>query len=199
MKKWIIGVSILLVIGFIIFLVISNVYDGAVTKRNATLAAWSEVDNQYQRRADLVPNLVETVKGYAAHEAEVFQSVTEARAKIGQIQIDPANMTPEQLAEYLAAQGELTQSLSRLLLVVENYPDLKASENFLVLQSQLEGTENRIAVARGRFIDSARDYKNHIERFFNRGILSVVANGEFKAIPFFEADPDAAEVPEVEF
>lgn len=203
MKKVLIIFGILFVllgiVAIIVFALFSSVYNGAVTKQNDTLAGWSEVKNQYQRRADLVPNLVETVKGYASHEKEVFEAVTEARAKVGQIKLDPSNMTPEQLAEYQAAQGELTQSLSRLLLVVENYPDLKASENFLALQSQLEGTENRIAVARGRFIESAKLYKNHLESFPNNSILGIVANGKFKVIPFFTAESGADQAPEVKF
>lgn len=198
-KATIIGVGIIVFLGLITFIWFSGTYNGAVAKKNATLGGWSEVQNQYQRRADLVPNLVETVKGYAAHESGVFEAVTEARTKVGQIQLDPTNMTPEQLVQYQAAQGELTQALSRLLLVVENYPQLKASENFLVLQSQLEGTENRIAVARGRFIDSAQSYKTQIERFPNNAILGIVGGGQFKAIPFFVAQSGTEQTPAVEF
>ena len=128
-----------------------NVYNGLVEQQETVESAWAQVYNQYQRRADLVPNLVATVKGYATHEQETLEGVTEARAKATSVTVDPANVTPEQLAAFQATQGELSQALGRLLAVAENYPDLKANENFRDLQAQLEGTENRIAVARQQF------------------------------------------------
>jgi LemA protein len=129
-------------------------------------AAWAEVVNQYQRRADLVPNLVNTVKGFAAQEQQVLIGVTEARAKVGSIQVSPEMLNnPDAFAKYQAAQGQLTQSLKSLLAVTEAYPDLKSNENFRDLQSQLEGTENRITVARNRYIDSVREYNSNVRSF----------------------------------
>ena len=174
-------------------------YNGAIAKKNATLGSWSEVQNQYQRRADLVPNLVEIVKGYAAHEREVLEAVTEARAKAVQINIDPDNMTPEQLTQYQTVQNKLSQEVSRLFLVAENYPQLRASENFLSLQSQLGETENRIAHARSSFIEAARDYKTYIESFPTNVTLGVIVPGKFKPIPFFEASPGTEKAPEIKF
>ncbi|HLB59389.1 MAG TPA: LemA family protein, partial [Bdellovibrionota bacterium] len=128
--------------------------------KNQVDAALSEITNQYKRRADLIPNLVETVKGYAKHERGVFESVTEARAKATSMIIDPANVTPEQLVKFQKAQGDLSQALGRLLAVSERYPDLKADRNFRELQAQLEGTENRITIARQRYIESIKEYNN---------------------------------------
>jgi LemA protein len=136
------------------------------TNEENAKAAWSEVLNQYQRRADLIPNLVETVKGYAAHERETLEAVVAARAAATQVQINADNLTdPTAIAAFQAAQGELSGALSRLLAVVENYPDLKASQNFLALQAQLEGTENRIAVARRDYIDAVRVYNTALRTF----------------------------------
>lgn len=129
-------------------------------------AAWSEVENQFQRRYDLIPNLVNTVKGYAEHEAETFKAVTEARAKVGQVNVTPDMLTnAEKFTKYQAAQQGLSQSLSRLLLVAERYPDLKASTNFRDLQAQLEGTENRIAVARKRYIEKVKEFNKKVRYF----------------------------------
>ncbi|HEY3520617.1 MAG TPA: LemA family protein [Rhodanobacteraceae bacterium] len=141
-------------------------YNSIQQKDEAVKAAWSEVVNQYQRRADLVPNLVNTVKGYAAHEERVLTEVTNARAKVGQIQITPQTLNdPKALAQFQAAQGELSGALSRLLAVSENYPNLKANELFQTLQAQLEGTENRIAVARNRYVQAVQDYNSYIRQF----------------------------------
>lgn len=128
--------------------------------KNAVDAALAEITNQYKRRADLIPNLVNVVKGYAKHESETLQKVTEARARATQVTIDPSKVTPEQLAQFQAAQGELSQALGRLLAVSENYPNLKADANFRDLQAQLEGTENRITVARQRYIEAIRQFNN---------------------------------------
>ncbi|WP_028917185.1 LemA family protein [Pseudoxanthomonas sp. J35] len=138
-------------------------YNDIQQKDEATKAAWSEVLNQYQRRADLVPNLVNTVKGYAAHESQVLAEVTEARARVGQVQVNADD--PESLQRFQAAQGELSSALSRLLVVSENYPTLKADQSFRDLQAQLEGTENRITVARGRYIAAVQDYNTYIRSF----------------------------------
>ena len=195
MKKissWIVVLGVLAILG----LWVMNTYNKLVEQEETVESAWSQVENQYQRRADLVPNLVATVKGYAAHEQATFEGVMEARAKATQITIDPANATPEQLAAYQAAQGELSQALGRLMAVAENYPELKANENFLNLQSQLEGTENRCTVARQQFNETARNY-NTIVRRFPGNIIAMVFGFERK--PYFEADEDAKHAPKVEF
>ena len=189
---WIIVLGILA----IIVLWIAGMYNGFVAAEEEVESAWSQVENQYQRRADLVPNLVATVKGYAAHEQETLEGVIEARAKATQVTIDPAKATPEQLAAFQAAQGELSQALGRLLAVAENYPDLKANENFRDLQAQLEGTENRITVARQLFNESARNYNTKIRRFPNN-ILAGMCGFEKK--PYFEAEEGASKAPRVEF
>jgi len=195
MKKalpWIIVLGILA----IIVLWVANAYNGFVAAEENVESAWSQVENQYQRRADLVPNLVATVKGYAKHEQETLEGVVEARAKATSITIDPANATPAQLAAFQSAQGELSQALGRLLAVAENYPDLKANENFRDLQAQLEGTENRITVARQLFNDSARAYNTLIRRFPNNIIAGICG---FEKKPYFEADQEAQKAPKVEF
>ncbi len=195
MKKalpWIVVLGILA----IIVLWVANVYNAFVAAEEEVESAWAQVENQYQRRSDLVPNLVATVKGYAAHEQETLEGVVEARAKATQITIDPTNATPEQLAAFQAAQGELSQALGRLLAVAENYPDLKANENFRDLQSQLEGTENRIAVARQLFNESARKFNTAIRRFPNNIIAGICG---FEKKPYFEAEEGANKAPKVEF
>ena len=140
-------------------------YNTIISAEENVNTAWSQVENQYQRRADLIPNLVETVKGYAAHESETLEGVVAARAKATQVIVDPANATPAQMAAFQAAQGELTQALGRLMAIAENYPDLKASKSFETLQAQLEGTENRITVARNNFNETARQFNTLIRRF----------------------------------
>jgi LemA protein len=189
---WIVVLGILA----IIVLWVANVYNGFVAAEEDVESAWAQVENQYQRRSDLVPNLVATVKGYAAHEQETLEGVVEARAKATQITIDPTNATPEQLAAFQAAQGELSQALGRLLAVAENYPDLKANENFRDLQSQLEGTENRIAVARQLFNESARKFNTDIRRFPKNIVASICG---FEKKPYFEAEEGANKAPKVEF
>lgn len=173
-----------------------NVYNGLVEQQETVESAWAQVYNQYQRRADLVPNLVATVKGYATHEQETLEGVTEARAKATSVTVDPANVTPEQLAAFQATQGELSQALGRLLAVAENYPDLKANENFRDLQAQLEGTENRIAVARQQFNEIVKQYNTEIRRFPKNLIASWFG---FERKPYFEADEEAKKAPKVEF
>lgn len=153
-------------------------------------ASWAEVLNQYQRRADLVPNLVETVKGYAAHEKEVFTEVTRARASIGGIQMTPELLNdPEAMAKFQAAQGQMTSALSRLMLVAENYPDLKADQGFRDLQAQLEGTENRVTVARNRYIATIKDY-NVAVRSFPSNLTAMVFGYEVK--PSFTVENEKA-------
>jgi LemA protein len=169
-------------------------YNQIQTKDEAVKAGWSEVINQYKRRADLVPNLVNTVKGYASHEERVLTEVTEARAKVSQINVNANDAAS--LAQFQQAQGELTSALSRLLVVTENYPNLKSDQSFRDLQAQLEGTENRISVERGRFNDLARDYNAAIKRVpavFFAGIFG------FKEKAYFAAKPGAEEAPKVGF
>lgn len=155
-------------------------------------SSWGQVENVYQRRADLIPNLVNTVKGYAKHEAEVLQTVTQARASVGQIRVN----SPEDLKKFDQAQGQLSSALSRLMVVAEKYPELKADKGFLELQSQLEGTENRITIERQRFNESAKEFNTRIRQF----PASIVAeNKGFKARGYFEAKKGADVVPEVKF
>ena len=180
----------------IIALWVVNVYNSLVELEENVENAWSQVENQYQRRADLVPNLVNTVKGYAKHEQETFTQTMEARAKATQITIDPSNVTPQQLADFQAAQGELSQALGRLLAVSERYPELKADKSFLNLQSQLEGTENRCTVARQQFNDTAKQYNVRVRRFPGNIIASMFG---FEKKPYFEADEEAKKAPKVEF
>ena len=163
-------------------------------------AGWAQVENQYQRRADLIPNLVATVKGFAAQEKDVLIAVTEARSKVGQMKLDANALSdPAQLQAFDAAQGELSSALSRLMVVVEKYPDLKSNQNFLTLQSQLEGTENRIAVARKDYIESVSAYNSEIRTFPGRIWHSLLYN-ELQVRATFEATTeDAEEAPKVEF
>lgn len=186
----------ILVLGLVALTMNSCMYNSLVSSEEAVEAAWSQVENQYQRRADLVPNLVATVKGYAAHEQETLQGVVDARAKATQITIDPTNATPEQLAAFQAAQGELSQALGRLLAVAENYPDLKANENFRDLQAQLEGTENRITVARQEFNETARAYNQKVRRFPSNIVAMIFG---FEKKPYFEAEAGAQSAPTVAF
>lgn len=173
-------------------------YNEVITQDEAVKAAWAEVQNQYQRRADLVPNLVATVKGAAAHERETLDAVVQARAKVGQIQVDSSiTEDPQKLEAFQRAQGQLGSALSRLLVVVERYPDIKATESFRDLQAQLEGTENRITVARNRFIESVAAYNKVVLHFPSSWGASLRGK---KERPTFEATtPDAARAPSVEF
>ena len=158
--------------------------------------AWGNVESQYQRRADLIPNLVETVKGYAQHEQETFEKVIEARANATSIKIDPSNITPEDLQKYQAAQGELTSALSRLIAVSEAYPDLKANKNFEQLQVQLEGTENRINKARADFNEEAQVYNTKRRSFPTNIIAGLFGFGDK---PYFQAQEGADKAPKVDF
>ncbi|MEA4918617.1 LemA family protein [Proteiniphilum sp.] len=171
-------------------------YNRMVEKQEAVTSQWGNVQNAYQRRADLIPNLVNTVKGYAQHEQETFTQVTEARAKATQTNINPENLTEESLKEYQKAQDQLSQALGRLLLIQENYPELKANENFLALQDQLEGTENRISVERNRFNQLAQDYNSYIRKF-PQVIYAKWFKFDTKA--YFEASSEAQTAPKVQF
>lgn len=188
----------IIVLGVLVIVVVWGIgrYNAIITAEESVNTAWSQVENQYQRRADLIPNLVETVKGYAAHEIETLEGVVSARAKATQMVLDPTNATPEQLMAYQSAQGELSQALGRLLAISENYPDLKANENFKALQSQLEGTENRITVARNNFNEMARQFNTLIRRF-PTNIIANMMDAEKR--PYFEANEGAEQVPQVQF
>ncbi len=190
--------STIILIAVVAVIVIWGVsaYNGLVAKDENVKTAWSQVENQYQRRSDLIPNLVATVKGYAAHETSTLEGVVEARAKATQITVDAENLTPERLQEFQAAQGEVTSAIGRLMMITENYPDLKANQNFLELQAQIEGTENRISVERNRFNEVARDYNTSIRRFPTSVFASVFG---FDAKPYFEAEPGSRQAPRVEF
>src|ERR1035437_8895711 len=160
-------------------------YNGLVNKEESVNSQWANVESQYQRRSDLIPNLDATVKGYATHESSTLEGVVAARAKATQITIDPKNLTSEKLQEYQAAQGQVSSALGKLLMITENYPNLKANQNFLELQAQLEGTENRISVERNRFNDVAKSYDVTIQRFPKSIIASLFG---FKEKPYFEAE-----------
>lgn len=171
-------------------------YNGLVSMDENVSNQWANVETQYQRRSDLIPNLVNTVKGYAKHESETLESVMQARSQATQVKIDPSNCTPQQLAAYQKAQGDVTTALGKLLAITENYPDLKANQNFLELQSQLEGTENRINVARKDFNDTAKKYNTSLRRF-PRNIVASMFGFEKRA--YFEAEAGAEKAPKVEF
>lgn len=196
LSKGIIVTLVIVGVLVIIFLWGMGGYNQMVSQEEGVTSAWSQVENVYQRRADLIPNLVATVKGYAAHEQETLEGVVNARAKATQTTIDPANMTPEAMAKFQAAQGELSTALGKLMVVVERYPDLKANQNFLELQAQLEGTENRITVERQKFNDAAKSF-NTLIRKFPKNIIAGMFGFERKE--YFEAKEGAEEAPKVEF
>ena len=194
-KLWIVlGVFALLVLG--VFGWVKGTYNGFVRADEGVGQAWADVESAYQRRADLIPNLVETVKGYASHEQAVFQGVVEARAKVGQVTITAESLTPEAIQRFQQAQQGLSGALSRLFAVAEAYPDLKASQNFLDLQTQLEGTENRINVARTRFNQASREYNTQI-RSFPANFLAAAFG--FLPKPYFQAEEGAEAAPKVKF
>lgn len=191
-------VVILVVVGvvLVLFFWFKNGYNSMVKEQEGVQTAWSQVENVYQRRADLIPNLVNTVKGYAAHESQTLEGVVNARAKATQLTVDPENLTPEKLAAYQEAQGELGAALGKLLAIQENYPDLKANEDFLALQSQLEGTENRISTERMKFNEAAKRY-NVLIRVFPKSIIASLFG--FEKMPYFQAKEGADVAPAVEF
>jgi LemA protein len=173
-----------------------SAYNGLVSMEENVDGVWSNVETQYQRRADLIPNLVSTVKGYASHEKETLESVVSARSKATQITVDADGLTEEKLQEYQKAQGEVSSALGKLLAITENYPDLKANQNFLELQAQLEGTENRINVARTNFNNAAKEYNTAIRRF-PKSIFAAIFGFDKK--PYFAASEGADQAPKVEF
>ncbi|MFZ2324757.1 MAG: LemA family protein [Ignavibacteriaceae bacterium] len=191
-----IGAIILLAVAMVVFWVIS-LNNNLVSLEQGVIQQWSQVENQYQRRADLIPNLVNTVKGYANFEKEVLTKVTEARAKVSQFNITPEVLNdPQAFAKFQSLQGELSGALSRLLVTVENYPELKANENFLQLQAQLEGTENRISVERKKFNESVQQYNTSIKKFPASFLASMLG---FKEKQYFTAVSGAETAPKVEF
>ena len=193
MKK---SVIILIAVVAVIIIWAISAYNGLVSMDENVSSQWANVETQYQRRADLITNLVNTVKGYASHEKETLEGVVEARSKATQIKVDANDLTPEKLAEYQKAQGAVTSALGKLLAITENYPDLKANQNFLELQAQLEGTENRINVARKNFNDAAQAYNTSIRRFPKSIFASVFG---FEKRTYFEAAEGTEKAPEVKF
>lgn len=191
-KTWIIVIAVIAVIA----IYFTSTYNSMVAQEEAVSTAWSNVENQYQRRSDLIPNLVNTVKGYATHEKETFDAVVSARAKATQTTVSIDDLTPEKMQAYQRAQGEVGSALSRLLAVTENYPELKANENFKELQVQLEGTENRISVERRNFNKTTREYNTAIRRF-PRNIVAGMFG--FEKHPYFEAEEGSEKAPEVKF
>jgi LemA protein len=190
--------KLIAIIGAVALLVIFGVstYNSLVDKDEEVKLKWSNLEAQYQRRADLIPNLVNTVKGYAQHERETLQEVMEARSKATSITIDPSNITPEQFAEYQKAQSGVTSALGRLLAVAENYPDLKATQQFLELQAQLEGTENRIEVAREDYNKASKSFNSSVRKFPTNLFASIFG---FEMYDYYEAEEGAEIAPEVQF
>lgn len=189
----------IVVIGFVVLMVARygiSANNNMVEKQEGVRTAWSQVENQYQRRADLIPNLVNTVKGYATHEEQTLTNVIEARAKATQVKVDPDQLTDEALQKYMASQNNLSQALGRLMVVAEQYPELKANENFQMLQTQLEGTENRITTERQRFNETAKEYNVYIRKF-PRNIFAGILG--FKPQAYFESIAGAEVAPVVAF
>lgn len=191
--KILIGIAVVIFIGYFM---VKGKYNTMVTQDETVNQTWSQVENVYQRRADLIPNLVNTVKGYAAHEKETLEGVVEARAKATSINIDANNLNAQSMQQFQQAQQGLSSALSRLMVVVEKYPDLKANESFLQLQAQLEGTENRIAVERQGFNQSVEVFNKNIRTFPNNIYAGMFG---FEKKPYFEADSGADKAPEVNF
>ncbi|MBO4906777.1 MAG: LemA family protein [Bacteroidaceae bacterium] len=191
-------IVLIAIVAVIVFLggCTASTYNNLVSQDEAVGRAWADVQAQYQRRSDLIPNLVNTVKGYASHERETLEAVTNARTRATQITVDPENLTPEKLAEYQQAQGEVSQALGRLLAITENYPDLKASEQFSELQAQLEGTENRIAESRRLFNEATQTYNVNVRRFPNNIFAGMFG---FSTKAAFQAETGAEKAPEVSF
>ena len=187
-----------IVLAALAIVVISGItaYNSLVTLEETVSNRWANVEGQYQRRDDLIPNLVATVKGYAQHESATLESVVAARAKATQVTVNPANLTPEKLQAFQAAQSDVSSALGRLLMVMENYPDLKANQNFLELQAELAGTENRIAVERSRFNEAAKAFNVAVRRFPRNIFASMFG---FSNKPYFEAEKGSQTAPKVNF
>ena len=196
MKKSFIVIAVIVVIVVALFGWVKGTYNGMVEQEENVSKAWSQVENVYQRRADLIPNLVNTVKGYAAHEKETLEGVLAARAKATQMTVNLDDLSEENIKKYQAAQGDLQQAMGRLLMLTENYPDLKANENFRDLQAQLEGTENRITVERQKLNEAAKEYNTNIRKFPNNIFAGMFG---FEKKGYFEAQEGAEKAPEVKF
>ncbi len=198
-KGCLISIIVVAVLALLVFIVVSwgtRIYNGMVTMQESVTSQWGNVETQYQRRADLIPNFVNTVKGAANFEQSTLTQVIEARAKATSVKIDPTNMTPEAMQRFQEAQGEVSSALSRLMVVVERYPELKATQNFRDLQITLEGTENRISVERRKFNEVALQYNTYIRRFPQKLLAGMFG---FQSKPYFEAEEGAAKAPEVKF
>jgi len=195
-KKLLSVLSVITAIAFLIFISGMNFYNAAVKYEEGVTKQWANVESAYQRRADLIPNLVETVKGYAKHERETLEAVIKARAEATQVKIDPTNITPEQLKQFQQAQNNLSGVLKSLLVTVERYPELKADQHFKELQSQLEATENRIKVERDRFNQAVQTYNQHIRTFPNKIWAGIFG---FQPKVYFQSQPGAEKAPEVKF
>ena len=191
----IIEIIILIVVILLVIYAVS-LYNSLITLRNRVKNAWSQIDVQLKRRTDLIPNLVETVKGYAAFEKSTFVEVTNARSKASQVTVDPTKLTPDQIQKFQGAQDGLTQSLGRLMVVMEKYPELKANQNFLELQAQLEGTENRIAVERQKFNDVINEYNNTVRQFPGNVFAGMFG---FEKKGYFQAEAGAEKAVKVKF
>jgi LemA protein len=196
MKKALIPIIVIALIGLFMYTKAVGVYNQFVQKEETISGQWAEVETQYQRRSDLIPNLVSTVRGYADFERETLEGVVNARARASSVNVDAANLTPEQISQFQAAQDQLSGSLSRLLVSVERYPELKANENFRDLQAQLEGTENRIAVARRNFNQSVQSYNSELRTFPNNMFAGWYG---FERKGYFEATAGAEQAPTVQF
>lgn len=190
--------SVIIIIALVAIIVLFGVttYNSMVSKQEGVSKAWSNVENQYQRRSDLIPNLVNTVKGYTTHEQGTLEAVVKARSEATQVKVDPENLTPEALQKYQQAQGNVGSALGRLLMLTESYPDLKANQNFIELQAQLEGTENRISVERNRFNEVAQEYNTYIRKFPKNIFAGIFG---FDKRPYFEAEAGSEKAPKVEF
>ena len=196
MKRGYVVLIVIVAVVLVLFFWIKGMYNSMVSRDEAVSQAWAQVENVYQRRADLIPNLVATVKGYTEHESSTLEAVVNARAKATQATVDPSSLSEEELTRFMSAQNELGTAIGRLLVSVERYPDLKANQNFLELQAQLEGTENRIAVERKKFNEAARSYNVAIRRFPNNIFAGMFG---FEKKGYFEAAEGTEQVPEVSF
>lgn len=197
MKKSVIVIIVLVLLGILAYTQGTSFYNNAIDLEENATAQWSKVESAYQRRADLIPNIVNTAKGYAEFEQETLTKVIEARSKATAVTIDPTSVTPEQLQQFEQVQGSLNSALARLLAVFERYPDLKANENFKELINELERTENRINVERNRFADTAKDFNKHLKKFPNNVFNGVIGN--FDELAYFEAAQGTDQAPVVDF
>lgn len=196
MKKGLIAAIIIVVVGLMLFMWGRSSYNGMVEKEESVKAQWGQVQNAYKRRTDLIPNLVATVKGYASHEQETLTAVVEARAKATQMQVNADQLTEENIKKYQEAQGQLGAALGRLMMITENYPDLKANTNFMALQDELTGTENRISTERNKFNERVREYNTDIRRF-PKNIFAGIFGFQQKA--YIEATEAEQSAPNVDF